>query len=93
MHTSCADTPLSLIADNPLNKYFLFGSQSIKELKKVFLKQMKKPDEGVKDLLLKNKVDTLYHICNPCLKQAGIQKIKMWTRRQVLVHFIQKFIN
>jgi len=83
MHLKCADVPLSLIADNPLNKYFLFEAQNVKELKKVFLKQSKKPDDAVKDLLTKSKIDTLYHICGPCIKQAGIQKIKMWTRKQV----------
>lgn len=89
MHLKCSDIPLSLIADNPLNKYFLFESQSVKEMKKAVLKQTKKPGDAVNDLLAKNKIDKLYHICEPCLKQAGLQKIKMWTRRQVFASLVK----
>ena len=90
MHLKCTQVPLSLIADNPLNKNFLFEAQSIKGLKKMILKQGKAADEAVKELMDKNKVDTLYHICNLCLKQAGLQKIKMCAKRQVLLIYVFK---
>ena len=83
MHLSCTDIPLSLIVDNPLNKNFMFESQNIKELKRSLLKQSKNADDIVKELLEKQKVDALYHICHTCLSQSEIQKIKMCTKKQV----------
>lgn len=85
MHLECTKVPLSLIYDNPLNKNFLFESQSIKELKKTLLKQSKNADDVVRELLVKHKVDTLYHICGLCLNFGEIHKIKMSTKKQVSV--------
>ncbi len=87
MHLKCANTPLSLVIDNPLNKNFLFQAQTIKELKKALVQQVKDPEDLVKELLQKHKVGTLFHICTPCLHQAGIQKIKMCLKKSVIFHF------
>jgi len=85
MHLKCTNTPLSLVIDNPLNKNFLFQAQTIKELKKALVQQVKDPEDLVKELLEKHKVGTLFHICTPCLHQAGIQKIKMCLKKSVIL--------
>ncbi len=92
MHPKCANVSLSLMIDNPLNKYFVLDHKTVIDLKREFLIKGENSDEIVRNKLNQLKIKTLYHICSPCLKQSRIQKIKTWTKIKVLFHLVRTLL-
>lgn len=83
MHWGCSDVPLSLIVDSPLNKNFIFEPDIVKELKRDLLKHYMEPEDLIKQLYDRHAFDYLFHICNSCIKNFGVQKIKNNVKQQV----------
>ena len=82
---TCTHTPLSLMIDAPLNKNYVFDAKTVKDLKQKFFKNTIAPEELLKELYENNDYEGLYHVCDTCLINLKIQKIKNHTKHQVIV--------
>jgi len=78
-----------LMIDAPLNKNYVFDAKTVKDLKQKFFKNTIAPEELLKELYENNDYEGLYHVCDTCLINLKIQKIKNHTKHQVIVYFSQ----
>ncbi len=88
MHLRCIDTPLNLIVDEPINKFYVFSSKTVNQIRNTLLQLSKDPEIAMEELYINHPFENLYHVCNSCQIHLGIQKIKNHTKHQVLFQFI-----